>query len=502
MIHIIEGNNNMKNRVNFDILLNLIICIMICFCVNYSVNAQSMKLVIGQYECTSNTPCNNGYCDIETHKCATCNCPEPDGESCVTVSDCEAGWSVVNNVCKECTSDDECSGDKPQCVSNQCVACPTNRPVWNGEYCDCPDGEINVDGTCMKCISSKDCPTDKPVCNATSHKCESCPTEKPNWNGEYCDCQEGYYSIKGECLQLRECFSNKNCAMPKPVCNLDEGLCEACPTTSPIWNDEKCVQCLNNTDCSGYELTPSCDLTDNRCKSCENIDSNKPYFFNNKCVQCLSNSDCSGNTPWCDTSVNTCKPCKNDASCSNNLKCAPTGACVKCTNNGHCSGSTPWCDTSAYVCKPCQSPNPYWSTANKTCAPCPDGTTQSNGKCIIDFGNLNVDACPWGPAPGWKSIIQKFGPYNYDFKVYVDGYADDNLRFYVNSTNMPSGSQYNSWWDWVDGTQVASIGYNKHWQNYHLGTLKKGDHGGILLTSNSGCIYWKNPGHIWLELVE
>ncbi len=284
----------MKNKVIFDILLNLIICMTISFCINSPVKAQSMKLVIGQYECTSNTPCNNGYCDIETHKCVTHFCPETEENTCPDVSDCEAGWSVVNNVCKECTSDDECSGDKPQCVSNQCVACPTNRPVWNGEYCDCPDGEINVDGTCMKCISSKDCPTDKPVCNATSHKCESCPTEKPNWNGEYCDCQEGYYSIKGECLQLRECFSNKNCAMPKPVCNLDEGLCEACPTTSPIWDDEKCVQCLNNTNCSGYELTPACDLTDNRCKSCENIDSNKPYFFNNECVQCTQNTNCAG----------------------------------------------------------------------------------------------------------------------------------------------------------------------------------------------------------------
>ena len=90
---------------------------------------------------------------------------------------------------------------------------------------------------------------------------------------------------------------------------------------------------------------------------------------------------------------------------------------------------------------------------------------------------------------------------NYNYKVYVDGYVDDNLRFYVNSTNMPSESHYNSWCDWITGTIVKSVGYNHYWQNELMGTLNAGDHGGLLAYSSSGCCYWKNPGKVWLELV-
>ncbi len=248
----------MKNNKIFYELIVFSVMITICFCINHSVNAQSMKLVIGQYECTSNSACQNGYCDIDTHKCISTNkyCVDSgyydgtggdtgsgtgNGGVCLAASDCETGWSVVNNVCKECTSDNECSGDKPRCVSNQCVSCPTARPVWNGEYCDCPDGEINVDGMCVKCISSNDCPTDKPVCNAVSHRCEACPTDKPRWNGEHCDCQTGEYFADGKCMKLVECYTSENCVYPKPVCNTETGMCERCPETMPEWYGGKCT---------------------------------------------------------------------------------------------------------------------------------------------------------------------------------------------------------------------------------------------------------------------
>ncbi len=260
MKHILKGEHIMKNKISFNMLLSLFVCFMVCVCVHYTVYAQSIKLAIGNYECTRNSDCDNGYCDIDSHKCTVCSGGggsggddpgggsgggdgDPDEEkSCTTVTDCEVGWSVVNNVCKECTSDNECSGDKPRCVSNQCVSCPTARPVWNGEYCDCPDGEINLDGTCVKCTSSKDCPSNKPVCNAVSHRCEACPTDKPRWNGEHCDCPNGEYFANGKCMKLVECYTSGNCDYPKPVCNTETGMCERCPETSPEWYGGKCTR--------------------------------------------------------------------------------------------------------------------------------------------------------------------------------------------------------------------------------------------------------------------
>ncbi len=365
--------NHYKSEVNFlrKHIKNCLLFLFMFFVIIFSTNtfAQSMKLVIGKYECTRNSDCGNGYCDIASHKCTVCSGGNSGGNTggdsggdsggnsggngdntCVSVADCKVGWSVVNNVCKECTSNDECTGDKPQCVSNQCIACPTDKPVWNGKYCDCSDGEINLDGTCMGCASSENCPTNKPYCNPVSHRCETCPTDKPRWLKDHCDCAEGYYSVNGECLKLRECFSNKNCSMPKPVCDLDNGLCNACPTTTPIWDGEKCVQCLSNVDCKEYGHTPVCDLTDNRCKSCANLDSTKPHFFNNKCVECGSNAHCAeradrkticqSNTCVCPTGQylvdGVCMGCEQDGLLiiGGNETCPSTGIHSGTINNG------------------------------------------------------------------------------------------------------------------------------------------------------------------------
>ncbi len=297
--------------------LVLSVCIAVCLCVNNSAYAQSMKLVIGQYECTSNAGCSDGYCDIDTHKCINC----PECESCPDVPECKTGWSLVNNVCKECVSDDDCTGSKPRCVSNQCVSCPSNRPVWNGEYCDCKDGEINLDGTCVKCVSSADCPDDKPVCNTVSHKCEVCPSDKPYWNGTICDCNEGYYSLKGKCLKLRECFDNLDCKdTNKPVCNTTTGMCEPCPTTRKWWTGTKCVQCRNYNDCKDNGNNHVCNIYGD----CEPCAAATPIWTGSKCIECTSYTDCANKSgqPNCNTTKNVCEACPTNTKWHNNT-CTP-----------------------------------------------------------------------------------------------------------------------------------------------------------------------------------
>ncbi len=449
----------MKNRAILDILLNLTICITICFCVNHPVNAQSMKLVIGQYECTNNDMCgDDSYCDIETHrcteKCACEVCPEP--------LVCEAGKSNLNGVCVECVNSNDCPFATPYCDNNKCTKCPSNRPIFkNGECKACSEVSIRrpyyLNNQCVRCLSDINCSGDTPVCNPKTNSCEECRDDSSCPNGLKC-------TSSGKCVH---CLNDGHCPENKPICDTATNQCWPCHADVSCPNDLKCAP-------------------------------------TGACVTCINNTHCSGDKPICDTNTYTCQPCSDDASCPNGTKCASSGACIQCTDDTHCSTNA-FCDMSTNMCQKCQSPNRYWSKANKTCAPCPDGTTQSNGKCIIDLGYPTVNACPWGPAPGWQNLIHKFGPYDYDFRAYVDGFIDDQLLLYVNSTNMPTGSRYNSSWTGIDGTVAGAVGfagYNVTWTNHYIGTLKKGDYGSFLLVSDGGCIRFHSSGHIWLELVE
>ena len=67
------------------------------------------------------------------------------------------------------------------------------------------------------------------------------------------------------------------------------------------------MQCRADTDCSGS--TPVCN--------------------ENACVQCVANSDCSGATPVC--TDNTCRGCGSNSDCSSGACQATTGTCIAST---------------------------------------------------------------------------------------------------------------------------------------------------------------------------
>ncbi len=517
------------------IFLVLSVCVSVCLCVNNSAYAQSMKLVIGQYECTSNSSCNNGYCDIDSHKCVNidtycnelgyCSCSENDdntsANSCLTVSDCQSGWSVVNNVCKECVSDTDCTGNKPRCVSNQCVSCPTNRPVWNGEYCDCVDGEINVDGTCVKCISSNDCPNEKPVCNAISHRCEACPSDKPNWNGEYCDCPDGEYFADGKCMKLVECFTNANCMYLKPVCNTVTGLCEQCPASSPYWDGLKCVSTCPTSKPKANTTTRLCEecpagtpywegtacvatcptnkpKANTTTKWCEACPSSTPYWAGTSCV-----STCPASKPKLNTTTKWCEACSSwtpywdgsscVASCPTNKPKLNT-ATKSCEA---CPGGTPYWDGSSCVAS-CPTSKPILNASTKFCEPCPDGGewNASRNKCVINFVVPTVETWDYG-SMACLPVVPKFGPYTRNYTVYVNGTTDDAIRFYIGNTNMPQtqkpqGCAYNKF----DGTYVSAGGEGLK----NMGTLAAGQIGSLVVVNNQTRMLFGRPGTVWLEL--
>ena len=225
---------------------------------NTASYAQSLKLVLGTYECISNDACEDGYCDIDTHVCKTyasvcpiTECPE------ITEPVCQNGQHNVDGVCIECVSNTDCQqADKPWCdtTSLSCQACSADKPFWTGHYCEaCPQGTIQSNGSCV-------CPPDKPYRVSTCINCESnqifdsdkntcrCPDSLPNWN-----------TNTGMCVEA--------CTLDR-IWNTMENVCQ-CPSGKPFWDPdiEQCVAC------TGISLNGKCYDCDQSVG--ETVDENK-----------------------------------------------------------------------------------------------------------------------------------------------------------------------------------------------------------------------------------
>ncbi len=241
-------------------LMSIIIFIMSMSVFINQVYAQSISMVIGKYECISNTGCDaDHYCDIDTHKCVqlpVCEiCPEP--------LVCSNGEYNLNGVCVACLNNKDCSSDKPLCdIDNQCVGCSTGSH-WNGYDCiTCPNDKKWDDKTasCVKCTEDSDC---EEACNPETNTCQKCVAVdglKPYWDGKSCvSCVE-----KDETTPA---WNGETCVM-----------CSEKNVNKPVWNDGACVSCAEKD-----ETTPA--WKDGACVSCATADSSKPYW-NKRTKQC------------------------------------------------------------------------------------------------------------------------------------------------------------------------------------------------------------------------
>ena len=153
--------------------------------------AQSIRLALGEYECTTDNDCEaDEYCGIDDHVCKklpTCNpdeictdemcnpediCPPPeDREGCDSNADCTDSSKpfCLNRSCVQCTDDSQCSSDSPYfCINNICrPGCTTHSDCTDEKapYC------FNELGVCLPC------PSDKPLLNKDTWECsEGCKT--------------------------------------------------------------------------------------------------------------------------------------------------------------------------------------------------------------------------------------------------------------------------------------------------------------------------------------
>ncbi len=181
----------------------------------FSVNllAQSIKLVIGKYDCFDDSECTNGYCDLQTHECIGCH-----GDQIMVDKECVCpdGTYTYGNYCISCDEPNEVYNGFGRCVCNEiadyhsiggiCQMCP-DKQIWNGKnacICDDTQGYYFMNGDCQQC-----------------------PIERKYWNGTMCV----------PCLISNHCAINQQCGLEQPY------ICSNCPSNLiRPQNREKC-QC-------------------------------------------------------------------------------------------------------------------------------------------------------------------------------------------------------------------------------------------------------------------
>ncbi len=182
------------------------------------VYALEMKLIIGKYDCTTNTDCLEGYCDIDEHvckkyhvcevcsECPECICPECPPEKicpeCPVLPECPDTWHVLDGICIECVNSSDCSGIKPYCdtVQHICTKDPTKFPIIEDEKCiecinnlHCSGNQVCKEGQCI-CSDGK-------IWDITSSTCV-CPLYTPiDADPETCMCPEGMEVVNGKCVE-------------------------------------------------------------------------------------------------------------------------------------------------------------------------------------------------------------------------------------------------------------------------------------------------------------
>lgn len=192
-----------------------------------------------------------------------------------------------------CTSDAECSSEKPFCDPySGCAECLLNAQC--GEGLRCVAHECTVPTTCAE---SADCDAANPVCNTILGECVGCVSDS--------DCAAEAVCLEGSCTDVTRCVNTHDCS-DSEVCARDLGYC---------------VQCVGDGDC----------------------DEGSACVENSCVLGCDSDNDCRSGGLLCDAEAGHCVECVEQADCPDVYNCR-SGRCVvdeclqgtaSCLENGH-----------------------------------------------------------------------------------------------------------------------------------------------------------------------
>ena len=394
-------------------------------------------------ECSDEVPCpfggtcNNGICEGGTggNPCEDASaCTE--GQICNASGLCEPDPNSLAGICTECASNDDCTSGVCVQVGNQqaCLsACESSAECSSGFQCyenACVPGAFNCTGCLVDGCpeAGTHCNANTGACVATKNSCDACQFDGDCGAGLRCynnfcvpECGDAQCPINGTCTDIGE--GVRACAWNSSgPCCLGEGCatagpCDACGGSTPFCKDDAiCVECLDDTNCSGN--TPKCE--NNQCIPDNAECSGQTPYYNvakDECCECLDSTHCSGNA--CDPTTCSCQTA-GGAECDSCVAPYPGCAefqgqfvCVQCSEDIHCNGNT--CNLETYTC---EGGGPPPATGNCQTTGCTaDGTTSGNvascdaatGLCYDPEGNCdNISTfCPNGGQ--CLSLLEQLG---------------------------------------------------------------------------------------------
>ena len=289
--------------------------------------------------CTVDGDCGEGLHCLKLG--ATRNCLA----ACRNDADCEPGWGCypltqTRDVCVPGAFD--CAA---ACLTDGCppgFACDQGRDSETFGQC------VPALGLCAPCVYPWQCddglrcvmtPAGVRFCVA---ECMDDPASCPEW--AHCR-EQDYWGGVGVmvCKPWHFWCCGPNCA--------DEPCLEPCGGRLPHCHEGRCVQCRDDSHCSGTGET--CDPETLRCVGGPCSDSPMtPYEHSDgHCVQCLEDAHCGRGSFFCEDyacgTYEECGPCAPPFPGCAPVNGAPT--CVPCTEDAHCAeGGT--CDLDTFEC--------------------------------------------------------------------------------------------------------------------------------------------------------
>ena len=213
-------------------------------------------------------------------------------------------------------------------------------------------------------------PASNNICDAPNNRCVDClvdmdcAVEPPN---VHCDTRLNAQGLPAytceECTENSHCAAGATCVSGECVTQCGTAMCE----TNEVCDlpNNRCVDCLSDTDCADETTDKRCDLRPNTTGlptgSCEECIETSHCPTGEVCVNenceptCTSDANCSadggGNSPYCHPTTRICVRCTADTQCpANNPHCTPDGACEECITDAHCTNpAQPYCDDNECV---------------------------------------------------------------------------------------------------------------------------------------------------------
>jgi outer membrane exchange protein TraA len=275
---------------------------------------------------------NSGYYCNGAALCAPCDTARTCGPSCSPCGQSTPNCVNVNGTftCVECTGDSQCPNGRCDLSTHSCRGCSDSADCTDGKVCDLPSA------TCVECNADSQCPTGE-VCDLPSFTCVQCSTDAQCPGGR---CDTAAHVCKG-CNADSQCPTGKVCNLPNSTC-VECTANNQCPGGKGCnLATLTCVECTADSQCSGGKVCNLATLTCVECNLDSQCSNGRCDLSTRTCRGCNDNADC-GSGRVCDLSSFSCVECTRNEDCAANQVCSPElKQCRQCTPADGCGGDEP-----------------------------------------------------------------------------------------------------------------------------------------------------------------